>query len=136
MTSVGLSYFNPRSPRGERRVKFKQHIASSSISTLAPREGSDDITGITNNGRHNFNPRSPRGERQSRGCTPSMERGFQPSLPARGATEFWYPRYSVVFISTLAPREGSDLSAKLSILIVSDFNPRSPRGERLQDNGI
>ena len=36
-------YFNPRSPRGERRLMPQIAVISLMISTLAPREGSDDF---------------------------------------------------------------------------------------------
>ena len=56
------------------------------ISTLAPREGSD--AGSQSNG--------------GQVCR------FQPSLPARGATNKPKRRSAGQWISTLAPREGSD----------------------------
>ena len=126
----GPSYFNPRSPRGERQV-----------ATYRPSE------------RRDFNPRSPRGERRNnrtafevvaefqstlpaRGATGVLEEGgvsqiFQSTLPARGATMPWPvwsptpPQFqstlpargatarccvtsNTVTISIHAPREGSD----------------------------
>ena len=64
---------------------------NSLISTLAPREGSDQLTMQQELERRDFNPRSPRGERH----LPA-----QPPGPARQ-------------ISTLAPREGSDKIANI-----------------------
>ena len=79
-------HFNPRSPRGERRIKavfdvkrqkfqpslpargatrhlsHQLHIVL--ISTLAPREGSDDYPELMTFEERHFNPRSPRGERR------------------------------------------------------------------------
>ncbi len=102
------SYFNPRSPRGERpdnlfllpRLSLFQSTLPARGATLAgkpfayyelisihaPREGSDLLREGRTNKERNFNPRSPRGER---------------------------PRWS-------RKTAGS-----------SHFNPRSPRGERL-----
>ena len=56
-------YFNPRSPRGERHNR---------AAYCHP--------------RCNFNPRSPRGERPSKQEEIRARRGFQSTLPARGAT--------------------------------------------------
>ena len=37
-------------------------------------------------GRWHFNPRSPHGERRAKKYASEDENGFQPTLPARGAT--------------------------------------------------
>ena len=77
-----------------------------------------------------FNPRSPHGERRAFPIHPRLSARFQPTLPARGATE----KVAIVAvqgdISTHAPRTGSDaLSCKFS-KVLAHFNPRSPHGER------
>ncbi len=110
------------------------HRASSSpasrISTHAPRAGSD-VGGIRLYCQLvDFNPRSPCGERRGisqatertqefqptlpvRGATASSGSGsqsflFQPTLPVRGATD-WLPKNARRdYISTHAPRAGSD----------------------------
>ena len=132
MTMARLSgrYFNPRSPRGERR--------------MIP-------YGIGAN--VDFNPRSPRGERQMPAITLAGTIQFQPTLPSRGATPSTTRVFSTIVISTHAPLAGSDmLSGRLLMInsIISThaplagsdqschshlccrvyFNPRSPRGER------
>ena len=79
--------FNPRSPHGERL--------------------------FADNGRQivkHFNPRSPHGERpQSRFCSWKFVNGFQPTLPARGATRSYKGFSHDERISTHAPRTGSDV---------------------------
>ena len=55
---------------------------------------------------------------------------FQPTLPARGATEEQYATTSYVDISTHAPRTGSDGNSYFQIPEYANFNPRSPHGER------
>ena len=125
------TYFNPRSPRGERQG----------------RKGLPSLT-------HDFNPRSPRGERlESRhhglffpgisihaplaGSDRSADyRGnelhtFQSTLPSRGAT-------LLRFRGWRSPRNFNPRSPRgerrhhLRVCIRSfHFNPRSPRGERL-----
>ena len=100
--------FNPRSPRGERRVV---------VSRLSPLLG-------------NFNPRSPRGERPMVATRPPPTTEFQSTLPARGATQNRCVPYYPDPISIHAPREGSDCGGISAAALPADFNPRSPRGER------
>ena len=55
---------------------------------------------------------------------------FQPTLPARGATLALDILQRRAFISTHAPRTGSDSWLRCSHTTGGDFNPRSPHGER------
>ena len=57
------SYFNPRSPRGERRIDTHDVFGDLLISIHAPLAGSDKYIVIHYTGSEDFNPRSPRGER-------------------------------------------------------------------------
>ena len=57
---------------------------------------------------------------------------FQPTLPARGATFNFYGQQSYEYISTHAPRTGSDGNQTENIVFKRHFNPRSPHGERLR----
>ena len=123
--------FNPRSPHGERLDD-----SASAFCSL-----------------WHFNPRSPHGERHNsitdketllefqptlpaRGATETMGilgamHGFQPTLPARGATRGRVRALPHFRISTHAPRTGSDGTARLTLrLQPGNFNPRSPHGER------
>ena len=124
------NYFNPRSPHGER--------------PSCPHGGG------ARNGY--FNPRSPHGERQLLQGTLAPTLGFQPTLPARGATMHRVAQTGVaVFqptlpargatlllpaplcsqrISTHAPRTGSDIQCRDYMMHPRHFNPRSPHGER------
>ena len=121
--------FNPRSPRGERPYRswyFKRRIQ---ISIHAPRVGSDVYVA-------SFGPRPT----------------FQSTLPAWGATILRRRRgvhrisihaphvgsdasrrsaLAPIRISIHAPRVGSDTSSSRTRLCPRYFNPRSPRGERL-----
>ena len=99
--------FNPRSPCGERRGGCEVYVAD------------DD-----------FNPRSPCGERPGRTCTSKRWYQFQSTLPMRGATPCPKGQDYRGNISIHAPHAGSDLSSTISSLGCSDFNPRSPCGER------
>ena len=55
---------------------------------------------------------------------------FQPTLPARGATSIRDGLFVLRCISTHAPRTGSDIDIDAEEKRVSNFNPRSPHGER------
>ena len=108
---------------------------------------------ISPSGVH-FYPRSPRGERPKRPPGGGGLGEFLSTLPARGATLFCSHGSNLLFISIHAPREGSDCTAAeacprrddISIhapregsdttmrakqIYLTDFYPRSPRGERL-----
>ena len=78
-----------------------------------------------------FNPRSPRGERPQSGGSIRPTPIFQSTLPARGATwESVLHGYRLT-ISIHAPREGErTLCGERLRDHYTDFNPRSPRGER------
>ena len=128
-------YFNPHSPRGERRRRYwptcpirefqstlpargatcddPVALADSIISIHTPREGSDYICSAKTFGHPDFNPHSPRGERLSRVSPRRCRHRFQSTLPARGAT---FGRMQARIISLY-------------------FNPHSPRGERPETGG-
>ena len=151
-TSAAAKDFNPRSPHGERlRLVFRSR-REWSISTHAPRTGSDTTNCIVEISTTHFNPRSPHGERQiplfpafvQRHFNPRSPHGerqgyvliaiknalFQPTLPARGATRAAPRPLGHPVISTHAPRTGSDDTPQGYMMALSDFNPRSPHGER------
>ena len=103
-----LAYFNPRSPRGERRRKTRPEPIANYFNPRSPR-GERRCLQVCSFPRFcDFNPRSPRGERQKSPYRLKAVKKFQSTLPSRGATpciRFFHP-------SAL------------------NFNPRSPRGER------
>ena len=102
--------FQPTLPaRGATVCPAPRPPARSRISTHAPRTGSD---------------------LQPRVGSHFMIWTFQPTLPARGATRDPQSAVRPVRISTHAPRTGSDISGSWSAAGGSDFNPRSPHGER------
>ena len=124
-------HFNPRSPHGERRAQFERADGHLTISIHAPRTGSDYASLIA-----------------STCCFV-----FQSTLPARGATRNWQSLCRDCHISIHAPRTGSDgaddsvrlRGGRISIHAPrtgsddhaeritwrwTNFNPRSPHGER------
>ena len=77
-----------------------------------------------------FNPRSPWGERPI--FLPNLIRygQFQSTLPVGGATVWVFQSRQKVMISIHAPRGGSDRLPSYRIATTTNFNPRSPWGER------
>ena len=111
-TRPGFStHFNPRSPRGERLDPCEnQHEVSGYISIHAPLAGSDFLSvRMKLNGF-----------------------GFQSTLPSRGATNKLPMKLVLEKISIHAPLAGSDSYQANAAAHTLYFNPRSPRGERLE----
>ena len=100
--------FNPRSPHGERRFRALQGLAACDISTHAPRTGSDVST-----------------SRTMRTST-----AFQPTLPARGATDARPPDYVPELFQPTLPARGATTTSPNLPTSTRYFNPRSPHGER------
>ena len=100
------------------------------ISIHAPRVGSDFAAAGILLGWRNFNPRSPCGERRPEDKMEHLIRAFQSTLPVWGATpaEFYVAKHN--YISIHAPRVGSDVFTPCTVASSTDFNPRSPCGER------
>ena len=101
------SYFNPRSPYGERPPSATPTRAACY-----------------------FNPRSPYGERRLVSLPSFALMLFQSTLPLRGATETFEAIAPVITISIHAPLTGSDGWPGRSACRRGNFNPRSPYGER------
>ena len=107
-----LSYFYPRSPRGERRCVLLGLPHPLQISIHAPREGSDIMLFARFRKPEHFYPRSPRGERRWQMIRSAWtKQNFYPRSP-RGErpTQRLEPCISGL-ISIHAPREGSDSDA-------------------------
>ena len=100
------------------------------ISIHAPRGGSDGCRPAPGRSQQHFNPRSPWGERRhsAGGSVPAPP--FQSTLPVGGATASVNRTFAKLAISIHAPRGGSDSQVGRPCLVVTDFNPRSPWGER------
>ena len=97
------SYFNPRSPHGERQKRndlvarglifqstlpargatqpFQTRPTHQRISIHAPRTGSDVLLYSRQHKPQNFNPRSPHGERQISALTGIVQKDFNPRSP-------------------------------------------------------
>ena len=125
------TYFNPRSPWGERHGGPITKLLSSDFNPRSP-------WGERPRGRRalspsaNFNPRSPWGERLFLGLFRVLFFIFQSTLPVGGATSLRHAIFRVAKISIHAPRGGSDQIGIQIVQLFGNFNPRSPWGERQQ----
>ena len=106
-------------------------IVPLAISIHAPREGSDSGKISDKYSTENFNPRSPRGERLASACNASWSILISIHAPREGSddTDWQYGLTRDGFQSTL-PARGATWLASTAIPRLTDFNPRSPRGER------
>ena len=102
------AYFNPRSPHGERHCP-------------APRTGKRTLY---------FNPRSPHGERLETAHVRDAAITFQPTLPARGATDRGRGHYQREKHFNPRSPHGERPADKNCKVLLCYFNPRSPHGER------
>ncbi len=100
------------------------------ISIHAPLTGSDCHIAVLALLFGDFNPRSPYGERLVIHSKKGVLKIFQSTLPLRGATSGNEHDFYLWPISIHAPLTGSDFPAHLILSSASDFNPRSPYGER------
>ena len=128
-------HFNPRSPHGERRVCADYPGRAGHFNPRSPhgerRPPADSHTA----GAVDFNPRSPHGERPVSEFQAAAHKAFQSTLPARGATAQFQPAgKSLRFQSTL-PARGATASWTRRRRRIRYFNPRSPHGERRVNNG-
>ena len=64
-----------------------------------------------------------------------QQRQFQSTLPVWGATRSKILELRKIIISIHAPRVGSDIDYRKFVAEYTDFNPRSPCGERPQNHG-
>ena len=101
------------------------------ISIHAPRVGSDPIDVLSNIPPGNFNPRSPCGERPAHLNSARDQTIISIHAPRVGSDRMWKRQSSrKTTISIHAPRVGSDSRPVLKNTYLTDFNPRSPCGER------
>ena len=103
------------------------------ISIHAPRTGSDSAIESAIDAAKDFNPRSPHGERLALCCDLRHNKKISIHAPRTGSDQEAFDAYKQQVISIHAPRTGSDLSACMSSTKITDFNPRSPHGERLNN---
>ena len=106
--AIAQAHFNPRSPHGERPTWGAKKYASEDISIHAPRTGSDLGSKLL-----------------------QVQINISIHAPRTGSdTDGSFVEAVTLGISIHAPRTGSDDRASAFGTTFSDFNPRSPHGER------
>ena len=147
------TYFNPRSPCGERQHSPKSLCNPSRFQSTLPVRGAT-IQQFPANAARKFQSTLPvRGATITRFQNISNPIKFQSTLPVRGATKSIMEIATLASISIHAPRAGSDpraakkrplrgrfqstlpvrgatAAAGWNCAVEADFNPRSPCGER------
>ena len=125
-------YFNPRPPRGGRR-NYKQRIQDANmISIHALREEGDLSVCAKVKVFHNFNPRPPRGGRLTTGHRTATHLHFNPRPPRGGRLDRGHQLLTTINISIHALREEGDNGRPVGYENRTNFNPRPPRGGRQQ----
>ena len=129
-------YFNPRPPRGGRRVVVFASANGALISIHALREEGDRLSHSFGSKKIHFNPRPPRGGRPFGGeggtrthVLISIHALREEGDPLPGATG------CTGVISIHALREEGDLRVMMIISVFLNFNPRPPRGGRREKLG-
>ena len=131
-----VCYFDPRPPRGGRLRRFGAPGEAGVFQSTPPSRGATGRRGpVVVRGRY-FNPRPPRGGRHSPRSLSYPSNIFQSTPPSRGATVFHRFLQVALRISIHAPLAGGDILPPRPPPSVSHFNPRPPRGGRLQRVGI
>ena len=113
------SYFNPRSPCGERHKVVKMSTSGKGFQSTLPVWGATPMASPCSSRAANFNPRSPCGERPKYGLHSPADQNFNPRSPC-----------------------GERRKRAEDNPPMPNFNPRSPCGERhnvqhlLDDDGL
>ena len=127
----GHRHFNPRPPRGGRRCRPRILKSVLQISIHAPREGGDPSNSGKTAPSESFQSTPPaRGATWARGTLKSTP-CISIHAPREGGDDTDPASFTVHLISIHAPREGGDHSGSDRCHRTQYFNPRPPRGGRL-----
>ena len=107
------SNFNPRSPRGERRISCIYWMQSSTFQSTLPSRGATFVRMVS-----------------------ASRRLFQSTLPSRGATGKQYDGYTATQFQSTLPSRGATQVGPFLFAERRNFNPRSPRGERRNNDRV
>ena len=124
------SNFNPRAPRGARRVLCSAFAFDCLFQSTRPSRGAtigdmDRVTGVRISIHAPLAGRDP-----DLGALLMPFYPFQSTRPSRGATRIMEVRNERDFISIHAPLAGRDAFRRPSSISRWNFNPRAPRGAR------
>ena len=134
----GVESFQSTHPaRGATICHWSTDNLDITISIHAPREGCDISLAMISPLLTVFQSTHPARGATTSSCVTSISSLFQSTHPARGATEFAVGLYShhLEFQST-HPARGATYFLYAKRLLRWNFNPRTPRGVRLQPDGV
>ena len=115
MAKRGLEDFNPHSPHGERHGWTIKLTTTLLISTHTPRTGSDTRS-IEADGKREISTHTPRtGSDDTYKQQVETEKKFQPTLPARGATDQVVTRTKVAKFQPTLPARGATAQSNNSV---------------------
>ena len=126
------SYFNPRSPHGERhRTPQQTRKARDIFQSTLPARGATHKPSKSICLQNDFNPRSPHGERRFYPSAHHLWWSISIHAPRTGSDLDCqaFVEYCLQFQSTL-PARGATSTGTPNPDFPRDFNPRSPHGER------
>ena len=123
-------HFNPRAPRGARRQLDADQRETERISIHAPHAGRDFNLPVVRGRRVYFNPRAPRGARRRAKWYTIPKSVFQSTRPARGATHFMVGDVFAFLFQSTRPARGATVLRQILRRERQHFNPRAPRGAR------
>ena len=123
--------FNPRTPRGVRLLVGELAKLLKQFQSTHPARGATDMAKEICMLQRFQSTHPARGATISVFDFSAVQNVFQSTHPARGATGTTSARAGEGKISIHAPREGCDLSQAAEMAEPEDFNPRTPRGVRL-----
>ena len=126
-----LRNFNPRFPRGKRRLQRQLRNDMLPISIHASRGGSDQQFPDKTSAYAEISIHASRGGSDTSASSLNLTQPeFQSTLPAGEATPYMVAITGADWISIHASRGGSDKPCKPSKANDGNFNPRFPRGKR------
>ena len=130
LSSARRTNFNPRAPRGARRISAVSASVCVAISIHAPREGRDPVESKRLNWSK-ISIHAPREGRDRYGATVSLlAKPFHSTRPARGATATEIASVSAILFQSTRPARGATTRGKFFSGKKQNFNPRAPRGAR------
>ncbi len=132
----GLEIFQSTLPAGGATFSSLCMFHVAVISIHAPRRGSDTSVYYRQLYRDISIPAPRRGSDDADINSIIARYEFQSTLPAGGATFDFVQSLKEGSISIHAPRRGSDMIPRLLVSSQSNFNPRSPQGERQYSQSI
>ena len=126
------THFNPRAPRGARPCGWLICRNLKDFNPRAPRGARPSPASRPDGRASYFNPRAPRGARRDWTDSKAKRRKISIHVPREGHDHALLLQGQALFISIHVPREGHDDACAAQAARDYYFNPRAPRGARLQ----